>query len=127
MNITLGNIAALDWELGPNGRVAVPLPGERTTTIVVDTEATSPAGVVELVRGVYNFHSSEPPVWVECDEPEIKRAICHIYGIDPKRRRPARWGDGSTTRKMMGMAEPEPHDQPLDQSETLTTEEHDHA
>lgn len=35
------------------------------------------------------------PAWIESDDALLKKMLCQQYGVSDKKRRPAKWGDGT--------------------------------
>lgn len=71
--------------------------GERETTFQFpeDTNVTSAVFSVIESLPMHMDLSSGGPAWIECDEPMVKKILCQHFNISDRKRRPAKWGDGT--------------------------------
>ena len=63
----------------PENHVPRPDLGLQITSITPPVELTSTADQVTAVQHAYVGQSSEPPAWVECDDPDLAAALATLY------------------------------------------------
>jgi len=71
--------------------------GERETSFFFPegmplTEMAS--AVIESIPLHMDLSLGNPP-WIEADDTLLKKILCQHYGISDRKKRPARWGDGT--------------------------------
>lgn len=102
MNVVIGNPFALEGFRDEHSddpelvryRLA---PGERETTFIFPEGMSINEALLAVVETTPRHIdlSVGPPAWIECDEPLLKKMLCQHFGVSERKRRPARWGDGS--------------------------------
>lgn len=77
MRIRLGNSAPIGADIDGN-----PLVGPLVTEVIVPDGESIPAVIQILTspEGVWAAHSSQPPTWLECSDPNAENVLRYVFG-----------------------------------------------
>lgn len=90
LEITLGTASAIE---AGTGKI---IPGQQTTTIVLDDEGMSMVDILSTVQLTVTHHMTEAPVWVQATNAAVQKSICELLGVPANKKRPATWGKGES-------------------------------